>query len=103
MSNVHVVDMIMGSGKTSAALNYMNTNPYSRNYLYITPFLKEIERVKEACPELHFIEPQQMGGRSKLRDIKNLLSKGYNVVSTHALFRKFTPEELGTEKGEEDK
>lgn len=89
---VHVVDMIMGSGKTSAALNYMNTNPYSRNYLYITPFLKEIERVKEACPELHFIEPQQMGGRSKLRDIKNLLSKGYNVVSTHALFRKFTPE-----------
>ena len=71
MPNVHVVDMIMGSGKTSAALNHMNRCRYRDNFLYITPFLKEIDRVKAACPDLHFVEPQQVCGGSKLRDIKN--------------------------------
>lgn len=88
---VHVVDMLMGSGKSSAAVNFMNQNKYKR-FLYITPFLSEVERVKKACPDLHFVEPEAIGGRGKLRNIKSLLSKGFNIVSTHALFRMFTAE-----------
>lgn len=88
---VHVVDMIMGSGKSSAAINFMNQNKF-RRYLYITPFLSEVERIKESCPDLNFVEPGVDVRRSKLCDIKFLLSKGLNIVSTHALFHMFTKE-----------
>lgn len=88
---VHVVDMIMGSGKSSAAINYMNANPDKR-FLYITPFLSEVVRVKESCPALEFAQPDASNGGSKLRDIKKLLARGENIVSTHALFRLFTNE-----------
>ena len=88
---VHVVDMIMGSGKSSAAINYMNRNK-GRKFLFITPFLSEVERVTQSCPDLHFVQPEAKNGRGKLRNIKTLLSKGFNIVSTHALFRLFTSE-----------
>lgn len=88
---VHVVDMIMGSGKSSAAINYMNRNK-GKKFLFITPFLTEVERVTQSCPDLHFVQPEAKNGRGKLRNIKTLLSKGFNIVSTHALFRLFTTE-----------
>lgn len=88
---VHVVDMIMGSGKSSAAINYMNANP-DKKFLYITPFLSEVMRIKDACPNLGFTQPEAEKGGSKLKDIKKLLSKGENIVSTHSLFRLFTNE-----------
>lgn len=88
---VHVVDMIMGSGKSSAAINYMNSNS-DKKFLYITPFLSEVLRVVESCPALNFCQPESERGGSKLKDIKRLLIKGENIVSTHALFRNFTSE-----------
>lgn len=88
---VHVVDMIMGSGKSSAAINYMNHNK-GQKFLFITPFLSEVERVVKSCPDLHFVQPETKNGRGKLHNIKTLLSKGFNIVSTHALFRLFTTE-----------
>ena len=89
---VYVVDMIMGSGKSSAAINYMNQNRRGNKFLYVTPFLTEVARVKEKCPELHFIEPEMRFGRGKLSDIKWLLSKGRNIATTHVLFSMFTAE-----------
>ena len=54
MRLIHVVDMAMGSGKTSSAISYMNEHPEKR-YLYITPFIDETERVVKACDSLRFI------------------------------------------------
>lgn len=88
--NVKVVDMIMGSGKTSAAINLINETDEGTKFLFITPYLEEIERIKEKCPEKNFKDPQPRG--TKLRDLKLLISKGENIVSTHALFRKFDKE-----------
>lgn len=89
---VHVVDMIMGSGKSSAAINYMNKNYENKKFLYVTPFLTEVDRVKKMCPDLHFVEPELRMGHGKLSDIHYLLSKGRNIATTHVLFSMFTAE-----------
>lgn len=89
---VHVVDMIMGSGKSSAAINYMNKMYKKNKFLYVTPFLTEVNRVKEQCPDLKFVEPEMRNGHGKLTDIRFLLSKGRNIATTHVLFSMFTAE-----------
>lgn len=89
---VHVVDMIMGSGKSSAAINYMNKMYRKNKFLYVTPFLTEVNRVREQCPDLKFVEPEMRNGHGKLTDIRFLLSKGRNIATTHVLFSMFTAE-----------
>ena len=97
---VNIVDAICGSGKTSAAINMMNQEGFGeKRYLYITPYLNEVERVKKACASKHFVEPKAKG--SKLADLKRLVLRGANIVSTHALFSMFDQEliELCRNKG----
>lgn len=84
---VNIVDSIMGSGKTSSIINYINESDSDKKFLYITPYLSEVDRIAEACKEKHFVQPKCYG--SKLTDIKRLLAKGINIVSTHALFALF--------------
>ena len=84
---VKIVDALPGAGKTSAAINYINSTPDDIRILYITPFLDEVQRIINSCPEKKFKQPEMHG--SKLNDIKQLFNKGYNIVSTHALFLKF--------------
>lgn len=88
--NVKIVDMIMGAGKTSAAINFMNQADTDVKFLFITPYLEEVKRIKEACPQKSFQEPKTMG--TKLNGIKYLISNGKNIVSTHALFQRFDNE-----------
>jgi hypothetical protein len=83
--NVTVVDSIMGQGKTTFAINYMKAHP-DRNFLYITPYLTEVKRIKENLP--HFVEPKAMGG-SKLNHIKELILYGNSIASTHSLLGRF--------------
>lgn len=84
----YIVDSIMGSGKSSAAINFINNSEKDKKFLVITPYLDEIKRYKQECSGKHFKEPIYDGG-SKLDNIKELLRNGENVVSTHALFHKF--------------
>ena len=53
---VKICDAIMGSGKSSAAIKYMNDHP-DEKFIYITPYLGEAERIKKGCPKLSFVEP----------------------------------------------
>ena len=55
---IRVCDAIMGSGKSSAAITYMNENANER-FIYITPYLDEAARIKENCPQLRFVEPSR--------------------------------------------
>jgi hypothetical protein len=84
---VNVIDSIAGSGKTSAAINMMNDD-IGGNYIFITPFLKEVDRIKENCKERRFIEPENRG-KGKLDSLHHLIGKGYNIASTHALFKTY--------------
>ena len=81
-----VVDCICGSGKTSWAIDYMNTNT-DKKFIYITPYLNEVQRVLDGCVDRAFHEPKtDKGEGSKLKDFNKLLSQGKNIVSTHSLF-----------------
>jgi hypothetical protein len=87
---VNVIDAIMGVGKTSAAINFINNSDDDVKFLYITPYLTEVKRIIEKCPSKKFRQPETYG--SKLNGIKHLFDKGYNIVSTHALFSLFDEE-----------
>lgn len=84
-AKIKVVDSIMGQGKTTWAINYMKNNPKER-FMYITPFLDEVERVKQGVGG--FVEPIAKNG-SKLTHIRELTFKGKSIVSTHSLMGKF--------------
>lgn len=87
---VYVVDGLCGIGKTCAAINKINADESETKYMYITPYLEEIQRIKQACPSKHFYEPEAYG--SKLIDLKRLIRAGKNIASTHALFMHFDRE-----------
>ena len=85
---ISVVDMPMGSGKTSAAITYMNEHP-DRLYLYITPFLAETERIVNACEGLRFIAPSEkipQYGHKKRNHLRALVNQRRNIAMTHALY-----------------
>lgn len=49
MNSVTVVDARMGRGKSSAAIRYMNRHKATKKFLYITPYLNEVNRICEQC------------------------------------------------------
>lgn len=88
MCKVTIIDSIMGSGKTSWAIQYMNDASPLERFIYITPFLDEIDRIQDAVKEHEFVAPNtdnEYG--SKLDSLKALLSDNYDICATHALFK----------------
>lgn len=88
MCRIKIVDSIPGSGKTSAIINMINHDTTNNKYIYITPFLTEVERVKKNCKSKRFLEPKYNQNGNKFDNLNKLISEGKNIVSTHALFHK---------------
>ena len=82
---VNVIDSIMGGGKTSAMIDYINHSKGKERFLYITPYLTEVNRIIENCAIKKFRQPETI--TTKLKGLKNLLKHQRNIVSTHAMFR----------------
>ncbi len=78
-----IIDSLMGSGKTTAMITHVNLHE-EKNYLFITPFLGEIDRIK-AMAKVPFFDPVNHGN-GKLDNLKYLLSEGRNIAATHSLF-----------------
>jgi hypothetical protein len=72
-----------GKGKTSWAIELINANP-NQSFIYVTPLLTEIERIKSNA-NATFFEPTYNGGR-KLNSFNELLSRGCNIATTHSTF-----------------
>lgn len=90
---VNVVDSIMGAGKTSAAINYINNTPEDIKIIYITPYITEIERIINRCKDKKFEQPRKYTDKTpKMVHLKDLLNKGKNIATTHALFHHFDDE-----------
>ncbi|UTR09430.1 hypothetical protein MM300_16220 [Evansella sp. LMS18] len=88
MDKINVIDSIMGSGKTSWAIQYMNEAPAETRFIYITPFLDEIQRVKSAVKNRIIYEPDIKNDEGrKMRSLKQLIADGQDIASTHSLFR----------------
>ena len=54
----YIVDAVCGAGKTTAVINMINESDEEQKYLYITPFLDEVKRIKESCPQKQFKTPK---------------------------------------------
>lgn len=89
MSKVKVCDAMMGSGKTTAAINYMNAHR-DRHFLFITPYLTECDRIRDKCNKRSrkFSAPWQ-DENSKFENMHELLDRGECLASTHAMMHKF--------------
>lgn len=90
---INVIDAPMGFGKTTGSINFINKRiekDDGAKFLYITPYLDEVKRIKANCSG--FEEPSVYG--TKINGIKALFLKDKNVVSTHSLFKSFDEETI---------
>ncbi|SEI14496.1 hypothetical protein SAMN05192559_12119 [Halobacillus karajensis] len=69
-TKINVIDSIMGSGKTSWAIQYMNNSPRHKRFIYITPFLNEVKRVIDST-DREFTQPQNENDGTKLDDFNS--------------------------------
>lgn len=97
MRRIKVIDARMGRGKSSAAIQFMNARKGGQCFLYITPYLSEVERVCNSCG---FDEPD-CDFASKSNQLKRLMKQKANIASTHTLFLIMDAEalELARENG----
>lgn len=79
---IHIVDSVMGTGKTQACIAWMRQHP-EQKYLYVTPYLDECSRIQASAPELDFQQPQE--NKTKSADLLRLLSEEKNITTTHEL------------------
>lgn len=79
---IHIVDSVMGTGKTQACIAWMRQHP-EQKYLYVPPYLDECSRIQASAPELDFQQPQE--NKTKSADLLRLLSEGKNITTTHEL------------------
>lgn len=89
---VKICDVVMGAGKTSSSINLMNSDRESK-YIFITPYLDEVKRIKESCADRDFKDPQNRGD-GKLSDLHKLLERKCNIASTHALFKAYNDDTI---------
>ena len=96
-NNIHVINSPTGSGKTSYIMNYINQSSNDKKFIVITPLLDEVTRYIERCPNKHFLQPQVIWKENNVVETKSqhlieLVSRGVNIVSTHALLKRITDE-----------
>lgn len=87
-NRVIVIDQIMGMGKTSYAIQYINEHP-ELSFIYCTPFLDEVQRIKQNCKNSNFKEPTYDSSKKierKIDSFNDLLMNGENIVLTHSTF-----------------
>lgn len=88
MIHINIVDAPCGYGKTTWAIQTMNeASKDSHSFIYITPFLDEVSRVKESVKKRTFYEPTSSKGVKKLDDFHELLRQNKDICTTHALFQ----------------
>jgi len=86
---IKIVDSIMGSGKSQMAIQMMNEDS-ENSFIYITPYLDEIRRIKENVTSKVFYEPKEdilKGIPNKTNSLKNLLKENKDIATTHSLFK----------------
>lgn len=93
-TQIELFEGIMGSGKTTAILEYMKENP-SKRFLYITPLLSEAETRVANTDGLDISIPQVSEAyKTKSDHTLALLKEGKNISTTHALYEHLTVSHL---------
>lgn len=94
-SLVKIVDSIMGSGKTTWYMEYVNRYP-EQKYIIVVPYIEECNRILEKCGEMGFVQPEAEYMPSKSASFHELLRTRHSIVMCHALFAclKLTEDEI---------
>ena len=90
---VEIVDSIMGSGKSTEIIKWIDAN-YHQRYIYVSPLLSEVEsggRLHQAVSNVEFHSPEDVGD-GKSAAMLELLKAGANVSCTHSLYKLMTDE-----------
>lgn len=93
---IQVCDAIMGTGKSSAAITYINEHKEDK-FIYITPYLEEANRIKSGCPEMNFVEPSNKVKKYHFKKGEHtaaLIKQGKNIATTHQAFKMYSGEML---------
>lgn len=85
---IYIVDAMPGMGKTESAINYINSCNNKTKFIYVTPYLNEINRIIKSCPNKKFKQPKNNTSNKK-KDFFKLLKTEQNIVCTHSLFDNF--------------
>jgi len=84
---VKVIDSMMGMGKTSYAIQMMKEGEINQKFIFVTPFLDEVQRIKQEVTNRDFKEPDvKHGSGTKLESLKKLIANGEDIATTHSLF-----------------
>lgn len=82
----------MGSGKTTWAINHMNSNP-NKNYIVVAPLLDECSRYQNEVTAVKLIAPKH-NGKGKFKSFKELVCEGKSIITTHALMKQMDPDTI---------
>src|SRR5699024_1374403 len=83
---ITVIDSIMGSGKTQWAIQRMNEASPQEKFIYITPFLDEVDRIKKNVTNRSFVEPNNANDEGrKLGSLHESRVRGGELASTQSI------------------
>jgi len=89
---ITVIDNIMSAGKTSWSIQYMSRRIGKGRYLYITPYLSEVDRIISAVDgDMYQPEYNSCGKEDNLCE---LIKNRKNIACTHELFKRLSDESL---------
>jgi len=89
---ITVIDAPCGAGKSSWAIQEIRSHPETA-YIYCSPFLDELGRIREECGTWRMLEPNNFDS-SKIEHFNRLLAEGKSVAVTHSTFLNATPETM---------
>lgn len=90
LSRINIIDSAPGTGKSTWVRNFMTSQP-DQQFLYLTPFISEVELTAAVCPNNKFLIGRK---NHKIRDLEKGLAEGQSIVATHNCFENATHEIL---------
>ena len=99
---VTIIDAPCGAGKTQWAIQEMNLHE-EESYIYCTPFLAEVDRIKSNTKHGRFTEPEyyvvdestgEFINTTKLDSFETLLASNKDIAVSHSTFLNATPETI---------
>ena len=95
-TEVVITDGIMAIGKSSKLIETLNAGVWNGSankecYLIIVPYLEEVQRYIDECPELNFTQPDNAHG-TKSKSLLRMLQDNRNIVTTHKMFELWSEE-----------
>lgn len=90
---VNIADVIMGGGKTSAAIRYINQSPPDEKILFVSPYNKEGDRIERACQQKDITALEEHRG-AKMNDLRYKVFSGRSAAGTHTLLSMITDDIL---------